>query len=321
MLTVLYGRPGERAGRVEKEADIARHLQEGKGVLWADLEKPTESEVRVLSTIFRFHQLAIGDCLAETSHPKVDDYGDYLYLVMHGAVAGVGHGAFRTQELDLFCGKNFLVTHRSVQIQAVDDLRKRCLEVEGHIGRGGDFLLHDILDDLADSFTKVIESLDVEVDQVESKLFRKPSTRVLGDIFAIKKDILRIKRVVLPQREVLNRLARGEFKVISKEAQPYFRGVFDHVYRVAELTESFRDVVTSALETYLTVVSNRTNEVVRVLTVFSIVLMSLALIAGIYGMNVPLPLAQSRAALWIVLGFMTALAGGLLLFFKSRRWI
>ncbi|MBI2898864.1 MAG: magnesium/cobalt transporter CorA [Planctomycetes bacterium] len=320
MITTLFAQPGGRATKLDGDADLPRLLQEGKGVVWVDLDRAAEAEVKVLSDVFRFHQLAVEDCVAESSHPKINDYGEYVYLVMHGASRDA-KGKFVTHELDLFCGRNFLVTYRQDDIPAIADLRKRCIEIEGLLARGADFLLHEILDDLADSFAVTIEALETQVDGIEGKLFKSPSVRLLAEIFAFKRDILRLKRVVFPQREVLNRLARAEFKVVSKEAAPYFRDVYDHVYRVADLAENFRDVVTSALETYLTVVSNRTNETVKILTVFSIILMTLALVAGIYGMNVPLPLAQRGYAIWLVIGFMGTIAGGLYLFFRGRKWV
>ncbi len=325
MITTLFSLPGERAARIEKSEDLARLLQEGKGVLWVDLEKPIEEELKILSSLFRFHQLAIEDCVAESHHPKVDDYGDYLYLVMHGAQATAKRGSFQTKELDLFLGRSFLVTHRTDPIRAIDSARKRCLEIDGHLARGHDFLLYSILHDLVDSFVTTIEAMDVETDQIEQKLFKSPTVRTLAEIFAIKKDILHLRRVVLPQREVLMRLSRSEFKVVSKEVQFYFRDVYDHAFRVADLTESLRDLVTSSLETYLTIVSNRTSEVMKVLTVFSIVLMTLSLIAGIYGMNIWLPLGHEKAgwrgSFFLLLLIMGGLAAGLFYFFRRRKWI
>lgn len=321
MITTLFARPGQKAVKIESEGDLRRQLEAGEGVLWIDLEKPDEHEIKILSDVFHFHQLAIDDCVQESHHPKVDDYGEYIYLVMHGAASMEKRGQVQTQELDLFLGKTYVVTHHTVPIRTVDETRKRVLELDGVMGRGADFLLYLILDDLAGSFVRTIESLDVELDQLETKVFKKPSNRSLAEIFAVKKDILALRRVVIPQREVLTRLSRSEFKVVSKEAQLYFRDVYDHAYRVAELTESMRDLVTTALETYLTVVSNRTNEIVKVLTVMSIILMSLSLLAGIYGMNVPLPLAGWGGTVFLIAGVMAALSGGLYLFFRTRKWL
>lgn len=324
MITALYALPGERATKIDA-LDIARVLSEGKGILWVDLDKPTEEEVKVLSSVFHFHPLAIEDCVAAAQHPKVDDYSDYLYLVMHGAEATAKRGSFQTQELDLFLGKSYLVTHRSDAIRGIETVRKRAQEVAGFMARGSDFLLYAVLAELVDSFVTTLETMETEVDVIEHKLFKDPGTRALAEIFAIKKDILHLRRVVLPQREVLTRLSRAEFRVVTKEIQFYFRDVYDHAFRVADLTESLRDLVTSALETYLAAASNRTGEVMKVLTVWSIVLMTLSLVAGIYGMNIWLPLGHEqtgwRGSFFVILGAMAALVGVAYFFFRKRKWV
>jgi magnesium transporter len=166
-----------------------------------------------------------------------------------------------------------------------------------------------------------METLDDEIDGLEDRLFKHASRPALREIFSLKKDVLKLRRVVNPQREVLNRLARSEHKAVSKEETIYFRDVYDHLYRVSEMLESFRDVLSGALEVYLTVVANRTNEVMKVLTVFSIIIMSASFVAGLYGMNVPIPGGASPKMFWILLGLMAALSLVLLVFFKRRRWI
>jgi magnesium transporter len=182
-------------------------------------------------------------------------------------------------------------------------------------------VLAEILDHVAEEYVDLMEALDLEIDTLEDRLFKHASRPALREIFSLKKDVLHLRRVVNPQREVLNRLARAEHKAVSREETVYFRDVYDHIYRVAEMLESFRDVLSSSLEVYLTVVANRTNEVMKVLTTFSIILMTGALIAGIYGMNVPLPGHDSKATLWVLMGTMAALSLGLLIFFRKRRWI
>src|SRR5258705_2597402 len=167
----------------------------------------------------------------------------------------------------------------------------------------------------------VTENFDAEIDPRGDRLFRHASKPALREIFSLKKDILHLRRLVTPKREVLNRLARAEHKAVSKEETIYFRDVYDHIYRVSEMLESFRDVLSSSLEVYLTVVANRTNEVMKVLTVFSIILMTASLIAGLYGMNVPLPGAESKASFYVLMVAMAVFAGALLIFFRKRRWI
>jgi magnesium transporter len=318
-MTVLHARPGEPVRPVEPREEIAALLREAKGCLWVDFQDPTGDERRILETAFGFHKLSVEQCLGETNHPRLHDFGEYLYLVVH-AVRGVLPLA--TQELDVFLGTNFIVTYHRGPLPAVEAVRKRCVEVRSVMERGPDRILADILDDVADAYLGVMERLNEGVDGLEDRLFKHASKPALREIFTLKKEILHLRRVVGPQREVLHRLSRGEFRMVSAEDSIVFRDVFDRIYRVAEMLESFRDVLTSAMEVYLTVVSNRTNEVVKVLTVFSIVLMTVSLLAGIYGMNFEvIPMAKEPWGFWALVGIMAATVGGLLLFFRRRRWI
>lgn len=326
MLKAIYTRPGERPIETSSEADIATYLKESKGCLWVDLESPTDDERGILERVFSFHKLAIENCFAQSNHPRIDDYGDYFYLVVHG-VGGLRGGAvsgeprIRLKEIDAFLGEHFLVTYHAGAESAIESLRKKCLEVERLMVRGSDRVLAEMLDLVAEEYVEVMERLDSEIDALEDRLFKHASRPALREIFSLKKDVLHLRRVVNPQREVLNRLARAEHKAVSKEESVYFRDVYDHIYRVSEMLESFRDVLATSLEVYLTVVANRTNEIMRILTVFSIILMSASLVSGLYGMNVPLPGAESKAAFYAILGAMAGFTLALLIAFRKRRWL
>jgi magnesium transporter len=206
-------------------------------------------------------------------------------------------------------------------LTAVEAIRKKCAEVKGMMRRGPDRLLAELLDHLADEYVEFMERLDDEIDGLEDRLFKHASRPALREIFSLKKDVLHLRRVVNPQREVLNRLARAEHKAVSREETVYFRDVYDHIYRVSEMLESFRDVLTGAMEVYLTVVANRTNEIMKVLTVFSIILMTGSFVAGLYGMNVPLPGQSWPPSFWLLLCGMGASGVALFSFFRKRRWV
>ena len=319
MLSALHARPGEAARLLSSPAEISAAFRDGQGCLWVDFQDPTEEEKALLGSLFGFHRLSIEQCFVTTNHPRLHDYGDYLHLVFH-AVKGVLPLA--TDELDVFLGPRFLVSHHRGTMRVIEDVRKKCVEVRSLMDRGPDRVLAEILDDVADGYLGIMERLNEGVDGLEDRLFRHASKPALREIFTLKKDILHLRRVVGPQREVLHRLSRGEFKMVSSEDSIVFRDVFDRIYRVSEMLESFRDMLTSALEVYLTVLSNRTNEVVKVLTVFSILLMTISLVAGIYGMNFEgLPFAKEPWGFWAVLGLMAAISASLLAYFLTRRWI
>ena len=322
-LTILAAKAGTVAWP-ETLARLPELLASPDHVVWVDIADATAEENDILTKVFKFHHLAVEDCVSELNHPKLDDYGDYLYLVVHGIAKADQRGDVRTTELDAFLGGNYVLTYRTAGMGGIDDVQKRVLSVPGVMAKGADWLLHALVDKLADTFLDVIEKLDEEIDSLERKLFRGgPTTqRMLAEIFALKKDVLHLKRVVHPARDVYGRIARGDYRVVRTEVAPHFRDVYDHIVRVAEMLESFRDVVTSALETYLSVVAQRTNDIVKVLTIFSVATMLSSLLAGIYGMNFEkIPLAKDPNGFWIMVGLMVVMTGVLIGIFKWRKWL
>ena len=342
MRRAVYAPPGGRAAEIPTEGEIAQSLRDGKGCLWVDFEAPTEDDRRVLQALFSFHRLALEDCFSHTHHPRLHDYGDYLYLVVHAMARSPGRpeiqsqlravpaeGApprpgLKTAEIDVFLGSNFLVTWHDGGMPALEAARKRALEVPSLMARGSDRVLAELLDEMAEGYVDEVERLNEAIDGLEGRLFQRAGSSALREIFGMKKDVVHLRRVLGPQREVVNRLARAEFAIVSKEEALFFRDVYDHVYRTTEMLESLRDVLTSALEVYLTIMANRTNEIMKVLTIFSIVIMSASLVAGIYGMNVDLPRVggeKSRLDFFLLLGLMGVIAGVSIAWFRKRRWI
>jgi magnesium transporter len=319
MLRALYGLPGEPVRAVDSPDEMSRLLKAERGTLWIDFVAPTPEERAVLRTVCGFHPLAVELCEHRSKHARLSDFGPYLYVVFH-AIRGVL--PLKSDEIDVFLGPHFLVTYRTEAIAPVEEVWKRVKEIRAVADRGPDRVLAEILDGVADGYLEEVDKLDQALDSIEDKLFKQAGRPALREIFHLKKDILHFRRLVAPQREVLHRLSRGEFPSVSKEDAILFRDVYDRIYRVSEMLESFRDVLAGALEVYLTIVANRTNEIMRVLTVFSIILMATSLLAGIYGMNFEwLPFAKHGAGFWMVIGAMGAIAFALLLVFRRRRWI
>lgn len=323
MIRVVAAAPG--APSREESAERIRALAASPDYVWVDLQNPTPEEVRGIAETLGFHPLAVEDTLAHVNHPKVDDYREYVYLVVHGIARDEKRGELETAELDCFLGRKYVVTVHDGTMSNLEEMRKRCLQTDGALGRGPDWLLHSILDRLTDTFLDRIDRFDEELDDLERRLFHtrhSPPRRMLAEIFAIRKDILKLKRVVHPARDVYGRIARGEYAVVRPEVAPHFRDVYDHVVRVADMLESFRDVLTSAVETHLSVVSQRTNEIMKVLTVISAILMTTGLLAGIYGMNFEaLPGKSQPGGFWWMIGLMAAVSGLMVLLFKRQRWL
>lgn len=268
--------------------DIAFALHEPDGLLWVDFirQENNDEDEEILTKTFGFHPLAIDDALRETHVPKLDNWGKYLYLVFHAVNLDSQDGLeLSALELDIFLGKNYIVTYHDKPLEVLDHLWSSIQVDDRSVKYGSDHLLYKLVDDLVGSYNSVFDTLDTEIDQLEDLVFGKQSPNTLERIYDVKRIILHLRRIIFPQREVLNKLSREEYEAIDARAQVYFRDVYDHLVRLHDLTESMRDLVTGTLETYLSMVNNRMNEVVKILTVITTFFMPLSFITSFFGMN------------------------------------
>ncbi len=290
--------------------------------LWVDMEAPTEEERALLPAVFHFHPLAVEDCIAETHLPKLDDYGEYLFLVVHhGARSPETPGTFTTVELNCFLGPRYLVTYHDEPSRTIAEIRRRLRKNSPTLARGVDWLLHEILDGVIDNYLPILDDVDEQMAVLERRVLEEPDHAVLTEILSLKRDVMHLKRVAAPQREILHRLGRDPFAVVDPRAQVYFRDIFDDLVRIADLAEGYREHLTATLGAHLSVVSNRLNTVMKVLTVIATVFMPLTLIAGIYGMNFEwMPELRWQYGYPYALGFMGAIAALMLYLFKRKGW-
>lgn len=262
-------------------------LEKTGGLLWVDFEGPHgEYEERILQNVFQFHPLAVEDALKGTHIPKVDDWDIYIYVALQAVYfEPTNGGQLITQELDVFLGKNYLVTYHNQAIHAVTRVWEACLRGERHLREGADHLLYRLADEVIVDYMPVVEAMDDVIDQAEDEIFARPTPDTLARIFTLKRAVLHLRRIIGPQREVLNKLARDDFAVIDTKAKIYFRDVYDHLVRLHDLSESIRDLVSGALDTYLSVINNRMNEVMKTLTIITTLFMPITFISGFFGMN------------------------------------
>jgi magnesium transporter len=299
-------------------------LQPGSTVtLWVDLEQPTAEETRILSELFHFHELSIEDAISEIHHPKVESYGDYLYVILHGIDFKAREHLFQTHDIDFFLGSNYLVTvHQGISrsIGQVGDICSRNARV---LRDGPVALMHRIVDTMVDNYRPEVDKLHARLDRLEKEVFQKPDASLGRQILNFKRDVASLRRVVLPQRDVVGRLARREFPAISESLSYRFRDVYDHLVRLADEAVFFQDRITSLLEAHLSTVSNQLNGVMKVLTVISTIFMPLTVLASMFGMNVGLPRLPGgdAAQFWWLLALMLTISGVMLLFFRRRGWI
>ncbi|MEX1253633.1 MAG: magnesium/cobalt transporter CorA [Dehalococcoidia bacterium] len=293
------------------------------GLLWVDLESASRDDGALLGELFRFHHLAIDDCFNEHIDPaKIDDYGDYIFVIAQAVIYQEATGQLETTELDLFLGPNYVVSFHAQPLPFVSDVRRRCDGNGLELARGADFLAHALLDALVDDYQPAVEQLDDTLTRVEELVLARPQPAVLQEVLALKRNVQRLRRTIIPQRDVVNRFARGEFpRLVRPETFIYYRDIYDHVVRVEQLVESVRDLADGVLNTYLSAVNNRLNEAMRTLSVVATVILPLTFIASIYGMNFDhMPELEWRYGYFVILGAMVVVALGMVAFFKVRRW-
>ncbi len=277
--------------------EIAAALSACSGLLWVDMvAEPVPSSRAVLSELFHFHPLAVDDALAESHAPKLDDWGQYLYLVLHAPVLDHDGGEHvDTLELDLFVGKNYVVLHHDQPIQALEQVWVSYARDERHGRQGVEHLLYEISDALVAGYMPVIEEIDDAIDQVETAVFDQPTQQLAERIFHLKRSLLHLRRIIAPQREVLNRLARDDYAVIDPRSRIYFRDVYDHFVRMYDISENLRDLASGTLDIYLSAVNNRMNEIMKTLTIITTLFMPLSFVVGFFGQNFFHPVADLGA--------------------------
>ncbi|MEP0762733.1 MAG: magnesium/cobalt transporter CorA [Chloroflexota bacterium] len=322
-----YGKDGALRVDLSMEA-IAAARQSADGLLWLDLcdEPPARCEP-ILRDVFGFHPLAVDDALAESHHPKIDDWGEYLLVVLHGVVFdGQGEPQVHTQELDVFLGRSYVLTYRSEPIAAVERVWALCQRDVRHIQHGPDHLLYKLADEVVADYMPAVESIDEAIDRIEDDLFDGAGTAVPEEIFRLKRGLLHLRRIIAPQREVLNKLSRGDFPVILDDDRVFFRDVYDHLVRLYDITESLRDLVASVLDSYLSVVNNRMNDVMKTLTVIATLFMPLSFVVGFFGMNffqpvTPLDAWTDLPAFVLALLILIVVPATMIVWMRRRRWM
>jgi magnesium transporter len=318
------------AGKIRTDIPLetlATALQDETGLLWVDLSEETaEICMPILRDTFSFHPLAIDDALEESHVPKIDDWGKYLYLVLHAVSYNSQDNDIDTLELDIFVGAHYLVTHQTTPLKAVDRVWALCQRDERHLHKGATHLLYELADELAADYMPVVEDIDVTIDEIEDQVFDNPAPGVLEQIFGLKRALLTLRRIIAPQREVLNKLARGDYAVIPSGYGIFFRDVYDHLVRLYDIVDSLRDLVSGALDTYLSVVSNRMNEVMKTLTVITTMFMPLSFLVGFFGINFFQPVFRldtwtSHGAFVALMALMLILPVGMFLWMRKRAWM
>jgi magnesium transporter len=301
------------------------------GTLWVDIMAAKEGTTHDVETwldqVFPFHPLAVEDALQETNVPKVDDWGDYLYIVFRAPRVDPGSDVLELHELDIFLGPNYLVTFHVAPMEILEAERESIArDPRDRLQHGPDHLLFRLLERAVDQSLTAIEALDERVDVLQNTIIERPSPKVIRTIFRIKRSAIQLHKTLAPQREVLNRLARDPYAPIRDEHRVYFRDLYDHVVRIHDISESLRDLIAGTLETYLSVLSNRTNEIMKTLTMVTVMFLPISFLTSFFGMNffgepLVLQIHVPRGLLFASVCTIMALSPCFLwIYAKRRRW-
>jgi magnesium transporter len=323
MIASFYHAPDGRIETPLSNEAMRAALARGDGLIWVDIDSATREEASLLSEVFGFHHLAIDDCFNEHLDPaKIDDYDGYIFVIAQAITYHSRSEQLVITELDLFLGPNYVVSFHQEPLPFVEELRRRCQDAGPEFARGADFLAHALIDRLVDDYQPAVEELDDTLSHVEELVLARGDTSILQEILVLKRNVQRLRRTIIPQRDVVNRIARGEYAaVVRPETHIYFRDIYDHIVRVEQLVESVRDLADGVLNTYLSAQNNRMNEVMKTLSVVATVLLPLTFIASIYGMNFDhMPELTWGWGYYLALAGMALVAAGMVLFFRYRRW-
>lgn len=328
MINTLYrSSDGQRHVSLGPDA-IRAALDDADGLLWIDLAaEPAENCRALFRDPFDFHPLAIADALEQTHTPKVDDWGRYLTMTLHAVKFDPGgEEPVDTLELDVFLGANYVVTYHRQPIAALDQVRSLVERDERRLQQGPARLLYLLIDELVADYMPVIEEIDEKVDRIEDEIFDDPKPNILERMFTLKRGLLLLRRILAPQREVINKLARGDFAMIDPGDRIFFRDVYDHVVRLYDITEGMRDLVSGALDTYLSVVNNRMNDVMKTLTMITTLFLPISFLVGFFGTNffhpvAPLGAWTSLTAFAVMFVLMALVPILMYLWMRRRRWM
>ena len=319
-------RPPAREVAPRPEPRIAE--QSAHGLTWIHLDAPSSEEATQLAERFGWHPLDIEDVLSKRQRPKVDEYVEegYLFAVLHFPVYDKAVQRLNAAELDFFVGQNYLVTFPSVELLPVTRLFRRCEEDpelrDQLFSKGSGYLLYHVLDDLFDYCFPILDKIAYKLDSIEDDLEEEGAAKELvRDISNVKQEIISYRKIIKPERSTLRVLERQVERFLPEELELYFDDIVDAAERIWDLLDNFKEVIEGLESTNESVISHRQNDILRILTVFSVVLLPLTLITGIFGMNVHFPGFGTAAAWWGILGGMVATLAALLGFFRFKRWL
>jgi magnesium transporter len=345
---ILHG--DGKVSRATSDQAIAAALHDPKALFWLDLFEPDAADLRLLADVFHFHPLAIEDSVEYTQRPKIEQYqhlreagsapqndppatpaagaaaapaNGYFYMVFHGPDLETFRQNLRTKEIDMFVSDRFLVSVHDEQLHSVNECHQKAEEdAVDWLGRGIDVVLYEIIHRITDYYDTILDYMQEAIDELEERALTDPTPTLLSQIGQKKRELLNLRRVVGPQREVIAQLTRGDVPFIRESTRVYFRDVLDHLNRTVEMVELYRDLVMGARDIYLSSISNHLNQIMKTLTIISVIAMPLTVVTGFFGMNFDaIPGLHNRWGFWGAVVVMGMAVTGMLYLFRVKRWI
>src|SRR3954451_15383419 len=309
----------------QRPAEPRVEIVEYDGLRWINIERPGPLEQGWLEDRFEFHPLDYEDVRSRNQRPKIDEYDEYLFIVLHFPVFDKQVGRLNTGELDVFVGPDFLITLPNVELQPVEYLFERCRPSEQAreelFSKGSGYLLYKVVDSAFDYCFPMLRKIGNKLDRLEEDIFEGRSQEVVRDISNAKQEIINFRKIIRPERPVLRDLERTKQRYMAEDLEIYFDDIIDASERIWDMLENYKEVVEALEDTNESVISHGLNDILRVLTAFSVVLLPLTLIASIWGMNVGVPGQGSIHAFWIIVGVMVAILASTLGYFRYRGWL
>jgi len=301
--------------------NLHSYINDAEYLIWIDIESPGKENMQFLKDKFHFHPLDIEDCLSVIERPKIDEYDDYFFLVLH-----VPSFIKQTRRLvpfnvNIFVGNNFLVTiHRGLCIP-IQDAFNYLKENHQILEKGSGYLLHKVIDSLIDYNFPILNKIYRNIQSVEDAIFKKASSKNVRDILLVRTNILTFRNIIFPQRKLLKTLEIKDMEFLIEALDVYFSDLVDHIEKIWDTLENYKELIEGVHDAHQSLLSNKINDIMRILTIFSVVILPLTLISGIYGMNIGLPLGGNAFAFIIIIVAMLIISIGMLVYFKYKDWI
>ena len=309
----------------KKEKELNVESLTWNELTWLNIEGPTEREIEYLAQNYPFHPLDLDDCLSRIQRPKIDEYKDYLFLVFHFPIFNIEARVTTPSQVSVFIGEKYLVTSHKGELKPLVKLFKECQIDEQsrqeYFSQGSGFLLYRIIDRLVDYCLPIVNKIGSNIEDVENNIFSNEMPRAIKEISVLRRDVISFRRIIWPMRAVIGSLEPRLRRYTKMDMAVYFGDMVDHVDKIWDALDEYKEIIEGLNDTHDSLATNRTNEVVRMLTIIATILLPLTVVASVYGMNIPLPFQNSAYSFVFVLVLWIFIVSGMLYFFRRHHWI